>query len=116
MRYAEAAIRRYGAKAHRYYLTAEDTAEAAPKVAAYYCEPFGNSSALPAFYCASQARDAGMTRLLAGDGGDEILAGNSRYLEQLVQGRYARLPAPLRAALRWAAFRDRKSTRLNSSH
>src|SRR3546814_4500363 len=54
MRYAEAAIRRYGAKAHRYYLTAEDTAEAAPKVAAYYCEPFGNSSALPAFYCASQ--------------------------------------------------------------
>src|SRR3546814_10523131 len=76
MRYAEAAIRRYGAKAHRYYLTAEDTAEAAPKVAAYYCEPFGNSSALPAFYCASQARDAGMTRLLAGDGGDEILAGN----------------------------------------
>src|SRR3546814_14087780 len=77
-----------------------------PKVAAYYCEPFGNSSALPAFYCASQARDAGMTRLLAGDGGDEILAGNSRYLEQLVQGRYARLPAPLRAALRWAAFRS----------
>src|SRR3546814_3004209 len=47
-----------------------------------------------------------MTRLLAGDGGDEILAGNSRYLEQLVQGRYARLPAPLRAALRWAAFRS----------
>src|SRR3546814_12182090 len=68
MRYAEAAIRRYGAKAHRYYLTAEDTAEAAPKVAAYYCEPFGHSSALPAFYCARQARDAGMTPPLAGDG------------------------------------------------
>src|SRR3546814_16625620 len=102
MRYAEAAIRRYGAKAHRYYLTAEDTAEAAPKVAAYYCEPFGNSSALPAFYCASQARDAGMTRLLAGDGGDEILAGNSRYLAPLVPGSYARLPAPLPPALPWA--------------
>src|SRR3546814_8391953 len=69
-----------------------------------YCESFGNSSALPAYFCAAQARGAGMTCLLAGDGGDEILAGNSRYLEQGMPGRYARLPAPLRAALKLAAF------------
>lgn len=104
MRYAEAATRKFGTRAHRYYLTAEDTAAMAPKVAAHYCEPFGNSSALPAYFCAAQARGAGMTCLLAGDGGDEILAGNSRYLEQGTPGRYARLPAPLRAALKLAAF------------
>lgn len=104
MRYAEAATCRFGTRAHRYYLTAEDTAAMAPKVAAHYCEPFGNSSALPAYFCAAQASGAGMTCLLAGDGGDEILAGNSRYLEQGMPGRYARLPAPLRAALKLAAF------------
>jgi asparagine synthase (glutamine-hydrolysing) len=104
MRYAEAATRRFGTRAHRYYLTAEDTAEMAPKVAAYYDEPFGNSSALPAFFCAAQAQDAGMTCLLAGDGGDEILAGNSRYLEQADRGPYTRLPPPLRAALKLASF------------
>ncbi|WP_193369799.1 asparagine synthetase B family protein [Pelagibius marinus] len=104
MYYAGATARRFGARDHRYYLTAEATAMMAPKIAAYYDEPFGNSSALPAYFCAVQAREAGMTRLLAGDGGDEILAGNSRYLEQLKQGRYQRLPKPLRIALKSVIF------------
>src|SRR3546814_21173868 len=99
MRYAEAATRRFGTRAHRYYLSAEDTAAMAPKVAAHYCEPFGNSSALPAYFCAAQAHGDGMPCLLAGDGGDEILAGNSRSLERGMPGRSDRLPAPLRAAL-----------------
>lgn len=103
MAYAEATTRRFGALAHNYYLTAEDTAETAPKIAAYYDEPFGNSSAVPAYFCAMQARDAGMSCLLAGDGGDEILAGNSRYLEQGLQNRYSRLPGPLRGAIRLTA-------------
>jgi len=104
MRYAEATARKFGTRAHRYYLTAEATAEAVPKIAAYYDEPFGNSSALPAYFCAAQAREAGNARLLAGDGGDEILAGNSRYLEQGVQGRYAGLPGPLRSSLKLVVF------------
>lgn len=104
MLYAEASARRFGTRAHRHYLTAEATAEMVPKVAAYYDEPFGNSSALPAYLCAVRARGAGMARLLAGDGGDEILAGNSRYLEQGVAGRYEGLPEPLRSSLRLVVF------------
>jgi asparagine synthase (glutamine-hydrolysing) len=104
MRYAKATARRFGTRAHRYYLTAEATAELVPKIAAYYDEPFGNSSAIPAFFCAAQAREAGMARLLAGDGGDEILAGNSRYLEQTVPSRYAGLPGALRSPLKAVVF------------
>ena len=40
-----------------------------PIVAAHYDQPFGNSSALPAYYCARLAREDGVNRILAGDGG-----------------------------------------------
>jgi asparagine synthase (glutamine-hydrolysing) len=104
MRYAEAVTRKFSTNAHRYWLTADDTVEVVPRIAAYYDEPFGNSSAVPAYICAAQARRAGIRHMLAGDGGDEILAGNSRYLEQAVYAHYERLPGMLRAALKSAAF------------
>lgn len=104
MRYADAATRKFGTSAHRYYLTPEDVAATAPKIAAFYDEPFGNSSAIPAYFCAVQARRANLTCLLAGDGGDEILAGNSRYLDQKIYRHYSKLPAPLRVLLKLAAF------------
>ena len=37
----------------------------------------------PAYYCAKFARDRGFDSLLAGDG-DEIFAGNTRYVKQIV--------------------------------
>lgn len=104
MHYAQVAARKFGARAHCYYLTADATAEMVPKIAAYYDEPFGNSSALPAYFCAAQARKSGVTRMLAGDGGDEVLAGNSRYLDQAMPGRYAGLPAIFRSPLRVVVF------------
>jgi asparagine synthase (glutamine-hydrolysing) len=99
MFYADATSRKFGTTPHRYYLTPEDVAQAAPKIAAYFDEPFGNSSAVPVYFCAIQAREAGLTSLLAGDGGDEILAGNSRYLEQQRYERYRQLPAVLRGGI-----------------
>ncbi len=80
-------------------------------MAAHYDQPFGNSSALPAYYCALKAREDGVTRLLAGDGGDELFGGNSRYAKQRVFGWYDQVPgvaAPraagtgLRHAAGWA--------------
>jgi asparagine synthase (glutamine-hydrolysing) len=103
MQYADAASRRFGTRAHRYYLTPDDVVTMAPRIAAHYDEPFGNSSAVPAYFCAALARQAGVACLLAGDGGDEILAGNSRYLDQQAYIRYGRLPAPVRSALKFAA-------------
>ena len=78
MFYADATSRKFAARSHRYCLTPDDVVHAAPRIAAHFDEPFGNSSAVPVYFCAVQAREAQMTCLLAGDGGDEILAGNSR--------------------------------------
>jgi asparagine synthase (glutamine-hydrolysing) len=103
MQYAEAASRKFGLRSHQHYLTPEDVVTMVPKIAAYYDEPFGNSSAVPAYFCAAMARDEGLMCLLAGDGGDEILAGNSRYLDQQGYMRYGQLPVALRAAVKFAA-------------
>ncbi|MBC7604004.1 MAG: asparagine synthase [Ramlibacter sp.] len=99
MAYARVAARAFGTEHHEYYVTPEDLVKSIPTVAGFYDQPFGNSSALPAYYCARMARDDGVTRILAGDGGDELFGGNSRYAKQRVFGWYGMLPAPLRRGL-----------------
>ena len=85
---------------HRvYYIRPEDVFEAVPKIAAIYDEPFGNSSAVPAYLCARVAREAGVETMLAGDGGDEIFAGNAHYLKDYVFDRYRLVPRLLRRGL-----------------
>lgn len=99
MAYARIAAKAYGAEHHEYYVTPADLVKAIPDVAAHYDQPFGNSSAVPAFYCASKARADGFTRLLAGDGGDELFGGNTRYAKERVFDVYSQIPAPLRAGV-----------------
>jgi asparagine synthase (glutamine-hydrolysing) len=70
-----------------------------PAVAASFDQPFGNSSAVPAYYCARAAKADGIDKLLAGDGGDELFGGNSRYAKQRVFGVYDSLPGALRSSL-----------------
>ncbi|MCX8049620.1 MAG: asparagine synthase C-terminal domain-containing protein [Methylohalobius sp.] len=96
MEYARASACHFGVPLHEYYLTPHDVIEAAPKIAAFYDEPFGNASAIPAYYCARLAREHGKTCLLAGDGGDELFAGNTRYAKQKLLAFYDRLPSWLR--------------------
>ncbi len=97
--YANIAVKHFNTRQHEYYVTPEDTVNAVPLIAAYYDEPFGNSSALAAYYCAKLAKENGIKRLLAGDGGDEIFAGNERYARQMVFERYHRLPNFVTAVL-----------------
>ena len=99
MEYARLAARHFGAVHHEYYVTPDDLVRSIAEVAASYDQPFGNSSALPAYYCALQAKGDGVHKLLAGDGGDELFGGNSRYALQRVYGLYAQVPALLRGAL-----------------
>lgn len=80
-----------------YYLTPDNIGETLKKIAAYYDEPFGNSSALPAYYCAKFAGERGVEVMLAGDGGDELFAGNDRYAKQKIFEWYFKIPGPLRA-------------------
>jgi asparagine synthase (glutamine-hydrolysing) len=97
--YARAVARHFRTRHHEYFVTPQDVADALPRIAVAYDEPFGNSSALPTYYCARLAAQNGVGLLLAGDGGDELYAGNERYATQALFERYASLPAPLR---RWA--------------
>lgn len=99
MAYARIAARHFGSEHHEYYVTPADLVRSIPAVAASYDQPFGNSSALPAYYCAKVARDNGVERMLAGDGGDELFGGNSRYAKQRVFGWYQMVPGPLRRGL-----------------
>lgn len=99
MAFARIAARHFGAEHHEYYVTPDDLVRSMPEVAASYDQPFGNSSVLPAYYCARMAREDGVTRLLAGDGGDELFGGNSRYAKQRLFGMYRAVPAPLRSGV-----------------
>ena len=99
MEYARLASRHFGTAHHEYYVTPGDVVAAIPKVAAIFDQPFGNASAVPAFYCAQMARRDGVTRMLGGDGGDELFGGNERYAKQHVFALYDKLPGLLRKAL-----------------
>lgn len=92
MAYARIAAQRFGAVAHEYYVTADDLVQGIPAMSVHFDQPFGNSSVLPAFYCAQQAKADGVSMLLAGDGGDELFGGNARYAKQKVFGWWSEVP------------------------
>lgn len=97
--YARIAANHFGTDHHEYYVTPEDLVDSIPHVAAAYDQPFGNSSAVPAWICATRARQDGVEKMLAGDGGDELFGGNVRYAKQRIFGRYDYIPGALRKGL-----------------
>ena len=105
MEYARIAARHFGAVHHEYYVTPDDLVRSIGKVAASYDQPFGNSSAVPAYHCALNAQSDGVTRLLAGDGGDELFGGNTRYAHQKVYQLWDKVPTWVRNGLVKPALR-----------
>jgi asparagine synthase (glutamine-hydrolysing) len=99
MKFARASASHFGANLHEYYVTPQDVLDAIPLVASAYDEPFGNASAVPAYFCAKMARAAGKSLLLAGDGGDEIFAGNARYAKQKMFELYRQVPDFFKSAI-----------------
>jgi asparagine synthase (glutamine-hydrolysing) len=96
MHFARVAARHFGTVQREYYVEPEDVVSAIPRIAAVHDQPFGNSSAVPAYYCAKLARDDGIDTLLAGDGGDELFGGNERYATQYLYSLYSDLPPAVR--------------------
>jgi len=99
MEYARIAARHFQTRPREYYVTADDVVESVPLLAGYCDEPFGNASVVPAYLCARLARNDGIERMLAGDGGDEIFGGNERYASQGVFELYSHAPAVVRGLL-----------------
>lgn len=96
MEYARLAAKHFQTNHHEYYVTPDDVVAAIPRIAATYDQPFGNASAVPTYYCAAMAQADGVTRLLGGDGGDELFGGNARYASQYIFSLYERVPSALR--------------------
>jgi asparagine synthase (glutamine-hydrolysing) len=90
---------------HEKCLQAADAVAAIPKLIEYYDEPFANSSAIGAYHCALLARERGVDTLLAGDGGDELFAGNERYAADKKFALYQLTPEVLRNKVIKAAIR-----------
>jgi asparagine synthase (glutamine-hydrolysing) len=99
MEYARLAAGHFSTQHHEYYVTPEDVVQAIPAIADVYDQPFGNASAIPTYFCARMAKEDGITRLLGGDGGDELFGGNARYAKQYQLALYDTIPKPLRRGL-----------------
>jgi len=112
LEFARIAASHFATELHDYYVTAEDVAAAIPQVAGAFDEPFGNSSAIPALFCARLARENGTRVMLAGDGGDELFGGNTRYVTQKIFGFYERFPKLLRDLVIDPAFYNNKLSQM----
>nr|WP_246480073.1 asparagine synthase-related protein [Motiliproteus sediminis] len=93
--YARCAVDRFSLDGHEYIMQPQDVVDALPTIVASMGQPFGNSSVLPTYFCARLAKDQGIEKLVAGDGGDELFAGNERYAHQLKLERWRQRLGPL---------------------
>lgn len=99
MAYARAAARAFSSDLHEYYVTAQDTIDVISMLVDVFDEPYANASAVPLYHCAKFAKSKGVNVLYAGDGGDELFAGNDRYAALRIFDYYDRIPAGLRNTL-----------------
>jgi len=99
LEYAEIAAKKFSAEHHTYLVGPEDCFDALPRMIASFDEPFGNSSAIPTYFCARLAAQHGVRVLLAGDGGDEMFGGNEWYATDKIFGAYQSVPSVLRKGL-----------------
>ncbi len=99
LEYAAIAARKFQAEHHTYLVGPDDCFQALPLMVRAFDEPFGNSSAVPTYFCARLAAQHDVKALLAGDGGDELFGGNERYREDQIFAVYHKLPQALRKRL-----------------
>jgi asparagine synthase (glutamine-hydrolysing) len=99
LEFADIAARAFASEHHKYLVTASDCLSAIPDIVRAFDEPFGNSSAVPTYFCARLAAENGVTTLVAGDGGDELFGGNERYATDKIFESYFAIPQWLRAGV-----------------
>jgi len=76
---------------HEFIVNMESVEELLPKLLGYFDQPFGDSSALPAYYLARETRKY-VNYVFTGDGGDELLAGYTTYPGMLHSETFRKLP------------------------
>jgi asparagine synthase (glutamine-hydrolysing) len=91
--YARQVARLYETEHHEEVLRPH-AAELLPKLVRAYGEPFADPSALPTYLLSEMTRRH-VTVALSGDGGDEALAGYTRYAHEKMARLFQQLPRPL---------------------
>jgi asparagine synthase (glutamine-hydrolysing) len=95
--YARLVARRYGTD-HREFVVRPEAVDLLPRLVWHYNEPYADSSAVATF-CLAELTRRHVTVALNGDGGDENLAGYTRYLATRLAERYASLVRPVHRPL-----------------
>jgi asparagine synthase (glutamine-hydrolysing) len=94
---ARVVARHFGTEHHE-HIVRPDAIEVLPDLVWHFDEPFGDASAIPTYYVSRMAA-ADVKVVLAGDGGDELFAGYTRYVEALEPRLWRAVPEPVRRAL-----------------
>ncbi len=97
--YARIAARHFNSMSHECFVRPEDALAAVSELSATFDEPFGNSSAIPTYFCLKMAKEAGVNVMFAGDGGDELFGGNERYITEKLFSIYQQIPRLIRCPL-----------------
>ena len=97
--HARAVAAHLGTHHHEIYASPQDALDTIPDLPGIYDEPFADSSQIPTYLVARLSRKW-VTVALSGDGGDELMAGYSRYSwANMIHRRFGRLSPFLRRAL-----------------
>ena len=93
---AELVAKHIGAEHHKYTLRYDDVLETLDDIINYYDEPYGDSSAIPAYYVAKHASQ-NVKVVLTGDCADELFGGYEKYLVEYYVNKYKKLPCFIRS-------------------
>lgn len=93
---AELVAKQVGAEHHKYILHYDDVLKTLDEIINYYDEPYGDSSAIPAYYVAKQASEE-VKVVLTGDCADELFGGYEKYLVDYYVKRYKKVPGLIRS-------------------
>lgn len=97
--YARIAANEFYSEAYEHFVRSYEAIEIVPLLATIYDEPFGNSSAIPTYFCLKMAREVGVDVMFAGDGGDELFGGNERYLTDKLFSLYGSAPRGIKTCV-----------------
>jgi asparagine synthase (glutamine-hydrolysing) len=98
LKHAAAVARHLGTDHHELVVRPSDALEAIPRIPDYYDEPFADASQVPTYLLCKLTRSH-VTVALSGDGGDELMAGYTRYriANEILAGMHV-VPRALRPA------------------
>ena len=96
LKYARIAAKHFDTEHHEFTVT-PDLVDMVDDLVWHFDEPFSDPSSLPTYMVSKMAKDY-VTVVLSGDGGDELFAGYSRYVDHKGSGLQA-LPETLKSGL-----------------